>query len=228
MQLHSAAAEFVEDEGALLRHRVLAATPPNTELAAELEAFARREAAVGGWASAAWALVEGSNLSPTKDLREQRLLRAVDATIGAGDLMQAEAFARDVASFSRGAWREAALGYLAILRGRRDEADELLGHAWRLSARDPDTSVAAVVAQRRALHAVGRLRGDEVVSWSRRAVELARPGDPVRVEAEALLGLGMGWQGHIVEGISAYDALLGRVNAAEDGPQLGRLRRGDG
>ena len=224
MQLHSAAAEFVEDEGALLRHRVLAATPPDPQLATELEAFARREAAVGGWASAAWALVEGSNLSPTKDLREQRLLRAVDATIGAGDLMQAEAFARDVASFSRGAWREAALGYLAILRGRRDEAEELLGHAWRLSARDPDTSVAAVVAQRRALHAVGRLRGDEVVSWSRRAVELARPGDPVRVEAEALLGLGMGWQGHIVEGISAYDALLGRVNAAEDGPQLERIR----
>ena len=64
MQLHSAAAEFVEDEGALLRHRVLAATPPNAELADELEAFARREAAVGAWSSAAWALVEGSNLSP--------------------------------------------------------------------------------------------------------------------------------------------------------------------
>ena len=42
---------------------------------------------------------------------------------------QAEAFARDVASFSRGAWREAALGYLAILRGRRDEAEELLRNA---------------------------------------------------------------------------------------------------
>ena len=139
MQLHSAAAEFVEDEGALLRHRVLAATPPNTELAAELEAFARREAAVGAWASAAWALVEGSNLSPNREAREQRLLLAVDATVGAGDLHQAEIFARDVASFSRGAWRDAALGYLAILRGRRDEAEELLGHAWRLSADDPDT-----------------------------------------------------------------------------------------
>ena len=79
MQLHSAAAEFVEDEGALLRHRVLATTPPNAELASELEAFARREAAVGAWASAAWALVEGSNLSPNREMREQRLLLAVDA-----------------------------------------------------------------------------------------------------------------------------------------------------
>ena len=178
MQLHSAAAEFVEDEGALLRHRVLAATPPNAELADELEAFARREAAVGAWSSAAWALVEGSNLSPDRELREQRLLLAVDATVGAGDLHQAEIFARDVASFGRGAWRDAALGYLAILRGRRDEAEELLGHAWRLSADDPDTSVAAVVAQRLGLHAVGRLRGDEVVHWSTRAVELARPATP--------------------------------------------------
>ena len=228
MQLHSAAAEFVEDEGALLRHRVLAATPPNTELAAELEAFARREAAVGAWASAAWALVEGSNLSPNREAREQRLLLAVDATVGAGDLHQAEIFARDVASFSRGAWRDAALGYLAILRGRRDEAEELLGHAWRLSADDPDTSVAAVVAQRWGLHAVGRLRGDEVVRWSTRAIELARPGDPVRVEAEAVLGLGMGWQGQIAEGMTAYEELLGRVNAAEDGPQLERIRMAHG
>ncbi len=228
MQLHSAAAEFVEDEGALLRHRVLAATPPNAELAGELEAFARREAAVGAWSSAAWALVEGSNLSPNRELREQRLLLAVDATVGAGDLHQAEIFARDVASFGRGAWRDAALGYLAILRGRRDEAEELLDHAWRLSADDPDTSVAAVVAQRLGLHAVGRLRGDEVVHWSTRAVELARPGDPVRVEAEALLGLGMGWEGRIDEGMTAYEALLGRVNADEHGPQLERIRMAHG
>ena len=57
----------------------------------------------------------------------------------------------------------------------RDEAEELLGHAWRLSGDDPDTSVAAVVAQRLALHAVGRLRGDEVVRWSTRVrANLAR------------------------------------------------------
>ena len=88
--------------------------------------------------------------------------------------------------------------------------------------------MAAVVAQRRALHAVGRLRGDEVVRWSTRAIELARPGDPVRVEAEALLGLGMGWQGQIAEGMTAYEELLGRVNAAEDGPQLERIRMAHG
>jgi DNA-binding CsgD family transcriptional regulator len=228
VRLHAAAAEFVDEEGALLRHRVLAATPPDPALAAELEAFARREAAVGAWASAAWALVEGSSLSPDRAQREQRLLRAVDATIGAGDLLQAEAFARDVASFSRGAWRDAALGYLAVLRGRQAEAEELLQHAWRLSAEDEDSSVAAVVAQRLALHAIGRLRGADIVYWSRKAIELARPGDPVRVEAEAVIGLGMGWEGQIAEGMAAYESLLGRVDAAEDGPQLERIRMAHG
>jgi hypothetical protein len=46
VQLHAAATAIVEDEGALLRHRVLAATPPDPRLAAELDDFARREAAV--------------------------------------------------------------------------------------------------------------------------------------------------------------------------------------
>jgi DNA-binding CsgD family transcriptional regulator len=39
------------------------------------------------------------------------------------------------------------------------------------------------------------LRGAEVVGWARRALELAGPDDPVRVEALALLGLGLGWVG---------------------------------
>ena len=50
----------------------------------------------------------------------------------------------------------------------------------------------------------------------------------MRVEAEALLGLGMGWQGQIAEGMAAYEELLGRVNAAEDGPQLERIRMAHG
>jgi hypothetical protein len=128
--LHGAAAGLVEDEGAALRHRVLAATPPDPALAAELEAFAHRESRTGAWAGAAWTLVEASRLSVNREQREHRLLRAVDAMIGAGDLVQAEAFARQVMSFDVAPLRDATMGYLAVLRGRAGGAGALLRAAW--------------------------------------------------------------------------------------------------
>jgi DNA-binding CsgD family transcriptional regulator len=50
--------------------------------------------------------------------------------------------------------------------------------------------VASLVAHRRALHALGRLQGREVTAWARRAVELAAPDDPVRIESDGLCALG--------------------------------------
>ena len=85
-------------------------------------------------------------------------------------------------------------GYIALLQGRAAEAHVYLHDAWS-NRDDAGPDVAALTAQRLALHGVGRLRGEEVVGWARRAVELAGPDDPVRVEAEALLGLGLGWVG---------------------------------
>ena len=78
-----------------------------------------------------------------------------------------------------------------------------------------------------ALHGVGRLRGGDVVKWARRAVELAGPDDPVRVEAEALLGLGLGWQGRLPEGLAAYEAVLARL-PDDFGVQLERIRMAQG
>ena len=102
VRLHSGAAGLVDDEASALRHRVMAVTPPDPELVTDLDAFARRQSAVGAWAGAAWALVEGSRLSPDRRHREQRLLRAVDAMAGAGDLIQAETFAREAVAFAPG------------------------------------------------------------------------------------------------------------------------------
>ena len=129
VRLHRSAAELVDDAGAALRHRVAATTPPDAALAADLDAFARLEMRWGAWASAASALVEASRMSPEREQREQRLLRAIDAIVSAGDLLQASAFARDVARFEPGPLRDAALGYLAVLRGRVSEAESLLTRA---------------------------------------------------------------------------------------------------
>ena len=104
----------------------MATTPPDPSLAAELEAFARRKAGVGAWAGAAWALVEASRLSSDREQRERLLLKAVDAMIGAGDLIQADAFAQEVVGFAPAAMGDATMGYLAVLRGRPGDAEKLL------------------------------------------------------------------------------------------------------
>ena len=62
-------------------------------------------------------------MSQDREQREQRLLRAIDAIVSAGDLPQASAFTHDVGSFAPGPLRDAALGYLAVLRGRVAEAE---------------------------------------------------------------------------------------------------------
>jgi DNA-binding CsgD family transcriptional regulator len=195
VDLHVGAAALVEDPGAALRHRVAAAAPPDPELAAQLDAFAEREAHSGAWANAAAALVDASRFSPAGADRERRLLRAVDAMVGSGDLAHADSFAREIAGFEVGPMRDATLGYLAILQGHPREADKLLGNAWRRCDAGTDAHLAAVVAQRRALHAVGHMRAGEMVDWARRAVALAPAGHGVRNEAEAVLDLGLSWLG---------------------------------
>ena len=202
----------------------MAASPPDPTLAGELEKHARNKARVGAWAGAAWALVEASRLSADRTQRESLLLRAVDAMISAGDLLQAEAFVHEIEGSGPGAMREATLGYLAVLRGRRGDAEGLLQAAWKYCETTADAALGTTVAQRLALHGVGRLRGDEVVRWSRRAVELAVNDDPVLIEAEALLGLGLGWQGQVPEGLSAYESVLERLAKTEGGPPHDRVR----
>ncbi len=126
VELHLIAARRAVDEAAALRHRVMAATQPDPELVDQLSAFARDRAAMGAWATAASANLEAARLSGSREQREQLLLRAVDAMIGAGDLQQAEIFAEEVVGFQPNAMSEATMGYLAVLRGRLGEADSLL------------------------------------------------------------------------------------------------------
>ena len=166
-------------------------------------------------------------MSADRERQEHRLLRAVDAMIGAGDLIQADSFVRQTARIAVGPLRDATTGYLAVLRGRAGDAEALLRAAWEQCDPAADPGIAAVVAQRLALDAVGRLRGVDVVTWARRAVELAGPDDPVRVEAEALLGLGLAWQGRLQEGLAAYEAVLARL-PEDAGVQSERVRMAQG
>ena len=73
--LHTAAAALVTEPAAVLRHRVAAATVPDAALAADLEAFARREAERQAWPAATASLVEAARQSPHAADRQRRAAR---------------------------------------------------------------------------------------------------------------------------------------------------------
>jgi DNA-binding CsgD family transcriptional regulator len=192
--LHLAAACLVDDDAVALHHRVSAALPPDECLAHELEVHATRARTSADWAEAAWALLEAGRLSACRQQREHRLLSAVNLLGDAGGAAVAAATARELGTADGGPVRDVTSAYIALLQGRAGEAQALLDEAWALcDSAGPE--VAALIAQRLALHAVGRLRAGDVVDWARRAVELAGSDDPVRLEGQALLALGLGWQG---------------------------------
>ncbi|MGP4089273.1 helix-turn-helix transcriptional regulator [Streptomyces sp. KR55] len=238
--LHRRAAGITEDHGRQLIHRVAATTTADETLADELDRYAGERASAGEWSAVADTLVRAGRLSASRTAREDRLLRAVDAMIGAGDVPQAAAFAAELESFPAGTLRDVVLGYLAIMRGRPSEAEAFLTDAWERCDPERHPDLMARICQRRVLHALGRWDGRDLVAWARRAIELADPDDPSAIESEAVLGLGLAAMGRSEEALAAYEVAaaklaggaqpqrfqLGRgwVDLAQDAPEAARRR----
>ncbi len=210
-ELHEKAAEVAEDERTRLLHRVAITPYADADLADELTEFASRQATLGAWSVVGEALINASRLSPSRADRENRLVRAVDALVGAGELPRAIAYSSAIESFPATALRDAVTAYLAILRGRPAEAELLLTSAWQRCdpAREPD--VAALICQRRVLHSMGRWNGHDLVRWGRRAVELVKADTPTAVEAEAIMGLGLAATGLGQQAKDSYDEMAEKI-----------------
>jgi DNA-binding CsgD family transcriptional regulator len=223
-ELHRAAADVVDDPAEALEHAAIATTGPDEGLAARLATLARRRASDGAWASAAHLYLLATRLTPSRQARERRLLQAVDAMVGAGDIPATTDYVAEIESFSETATRNAVLGYLAILRGRASEAQTRLDRAWQLSSsRSPD--LAAMIAQRHVLHHLAQCEGEQLVLWADRAVELVGRDDPTAVEAQAIRGLGLGGAGHTTEALQSYSRLQARSSHGAVGQ---RVRMGAG
>ncbi|ORK00454.1 helix-turn-helix transcriptional regulator [Prescottella equi] len=223
--LHTRAAALVQDEGRSLYHLVAATPLADEALAERLEEYARSQASMGAWCEVADALVTASRMSPDKTVREDRLVRGVDALVGAGDLPQALALVPEIEAARESAQRNAVLGYLAILRGRPEEAEHLLRTAWRQVDPTDDPDTAALISQRMVLHSLCRLRGAELVEWVDRAVALVGPDEPAAIESEAIRGLGLAVMGRTEQARASYTELSGRASL---GAQAQRFRMGKG
>ncbi|NVM97298.1 LuxR family transcriptional regulator [Arthrobacter sp. SDTb3-6] len=202
LALHAAAAALGEFAGDPLAHRADATLLSDPGLAHQLESRAQEQSARGEWSSAAASLHRAAQLATDASQRGPLLLRAVDATVAAGELPRALSFAGELAAMASSPTRDLLSGYIAILQGRSLTADRWLTRAWAGAEQTGDTELMATVAQRRVLHSLGRLEGDALVEWAERTAELSAPESTLSVEASAIQGLGLG--------------MLGRRRAGED------------
>ncbi|MGY1638130.1 LuxR C-terminal-related transcriptional regulator [Geodermatophilus sp. SYSU D00742] len=222
---HRRAAEVVEDPTRRLGHLVAATVGPDAALAGDLDELARRRSAAGAWAETATLLADASRLSEDRRSREDRLVRAVDALVGAGDSVGAAALVPEVESLRETPLRNAVLGYLAVVQGRAVEAEARLRRAWDLVNPDRDPGTAALVGQRFVLHELARCRPAELVTWADRTIGLAGPEAPEALEAVAIRGLGVAGAGSPAEALAGYRALSERVR---HGAQAQRVQLGEG
>ncbi|MUM04350.1 helix-turn-helix transcriptional regulator [Mycobacterium sp. CBMA 213] len=222
---HHRAADVIGDPVTRLQHLVAATPTPDAELADQVDRLARDRGAFGSWASAATLFRDASRLSPDPVLREERLTRAVDALVAAGDCGAAAALVPAVESLRETPLRNAVLGYLAILRGRDNEAEVRLRRAWDIVNVKHDPQTAALIAQRYVLHALVRCRGEELVGWADTALQLADRDSPAAIEAASIRGLGLVAAGRPQEATAAYDEL---ASAIGHGAQAQRVIMGRG
>ena len=222
---HRRASEILTDPVRRLGHRVAATSTFDSELADDLDRMARHNGTEGEWSQAATLFRDAARLTSDELLRDERLIRSVDALVAAGSLLEAGDQVPVVENLRETPLRNAVLAYLAILRGRATEAQIRLARAWDIVnvERDPDT--AALIAQRHVLDSLVRCRGADVVAWADRALQLADSDSPAAIEAAAIRGLGLLAAGHPRRATAAYDELSSRVR---HGAQAQRVIMGRG
>ncbi|MYR06552.1 helix-turn-helix transcriptional regulator [Gordonia sp. SID5947] len=223
--LHRRAASVVADPVRQLHHRVAATANPDPALADALDSLARDRGSDGAWAEAAGLFQQAGRLTPDPLIRETRSTLALDALLAAGDCVGAGALVPQVESLRETPLRNAALAYLAILRGRAAEAQVRLDRAWDIVSFDRDPDTAALIAQRYVLHNLVRCQGTELVEWADRAITMAGSRSPAGVEAAVIRGLGLAWSGRSAEAVAEYAALTEQIRF---GAQAQRATMGRG
>jgi ATP/maltotriose-dependent transcriptional regulator MalT len=218
--LHTQAAGFAEDESARLRHRTRAASGPDPELATDLTALGRRHVLLGAWEAAAEHLAAAARLTPERADREQLTLEATECQLLVGDMPDTEALTARFRTFRETGWRSYVLARLALVAGRLDESEALLGDAWQRC--DPDTEpvlAARVAGQLAGLHVLCG-RGQQAADWGNLALRLA-PEQTATEPIQLIPLLGLGMTGQAEAALASLDDLP--APAAASVTELDRL-----
>lgn len=213
-RLHELVAQAHPDEDSRLRHRWLARPHPDEELARRAEAAASARAVRGEWLASAELWEVSAGASADEVTAGRRWVKAVDAVVAAGDLTRLEGRMARLESVRETALREACLGYVGCLSGRPTTAGTRLQRAWELCNQEREPDVARMIAERQVLHALGRCRAEDVISWAGRATQVAAldPGQlSGSLEAEAIACVAVAALQGTRESLQRLDALEAAV-----------------
>ncbi|GAA3552851.1 LuxR family transcriptional regulator [Nonomuraea rosea] len=174
--LHLVAADLVDDAAHRLHHRLAAADQVDADLVREVARVGRRQTAAGRWSSACGCLTRAVQLTEEGPERDRLVAEAVEALLEAGRPDDAGTLAAQVAPAADPAVRDYALGSVALVAGRLDEAVRQLDSAWSHAGGHP--LLAAGIAARQAMAALLRGHGANAAGWAERALngELPAPG----------------------------------------------------
>ncbi|HEX3621676.1 MAG TPA: LuxR family transcriptional regulator [Acidimicrobiales bacterium] len=216
--LHARAGELVGGHKAL-DHRVAAVLVEDAELAAEVAARAAEEAAAGAHARASSHYLAAARLSPDPGRRETWRLDALEQLLNTGAVAGAAAIS-EAAALADSPRRAYLLGWLAFLRGEREEAERVLTRAWE-GAAGSDAALAGRICLLLANLCSMQMRHRAAAAWSQRALDSGSPD--VVTRAMGILVPCLGASGRAREAL-ALPMLLDDANLAANA--VTRLGRG--
>ena len=222
-ELHTRAASVADEEPARLRHRVCAASGPDPALAADLARAGRRDTAADAWASAAGHLAMAARLAASRTDHEQLTLEAIECQVITGDIADPAGLTTRLHTFRKTGWRSYILARLAFVAGRLDQAEALLGDAWRRCDPAMDPALGARIAGQLAGVCTLQLRGQDAADWAGLALRLA-PEQTATDTIHDIVLVGRGLSGHADAALAAVATLPGPAvaSAAELDTLFGR------
>ena len=195
--LHFRLARAATTEHDRLHHEVSASAGSDDHLAARLERHGHDLVLGGQWVAAASTLGTAARLRSSRDRRAELTEEAMAMALLAGDVGQAVLLSRELAAMPDRPRALSLQGWLALARGRHQEAESLLRRAVERAVQHAPSDVEAQARMILAQLLIFGGRAGEAVTEARRATDLATAGTPAASHAKGLLGVALGMSGDV-------------------------------
>lgn len=221
-ELHLRAAATSDEHRAQLRHRAAAVTGHDDELSARLAELGHQDLArpAGAIAAAGWFRL-AARLNPDGRAREDLVMRALQASLVAGDAAAAADLAGVLSTFAASPRKHHLEAAMSLAGGAFDRAAQLLTAAWEEVDPVQERQLAASIAGEMAVVTANTAALDDAVLWTKRAIELSEEDELVVSSPRVTLPVALAAAGRYDEARAAVEP----IPAEGDGLDRSSLER---